>query len=181
MTISSRNKRFTTRRLCADAALICAALAFSYLEAVLPVSLLIPLPGVKLGLANLAVMLAFFVCSPVDAALVSFVRILLSALLFGSPVSFVFALLGGAMAYGTLFLSSLAVRGGKLSFIGASVISSAAHGCGQIIAASVIYSFGAAFYLPVLLICGIFTGAAIGAILNVLYMRTEKIINVKAK
>ena len=147
----------------------------------MPVSLLIPLPGVKLGLANLAVMLAFFVCSPVDAALVSFVRVLLSALLFGSPVSFVFAFLGGALAYGTLFISRLALRRGKLSFIGASVISSAAHGCGQILAAAVLYGIGATFYLPVLLICGIFTGAAIGAILNVLYIRTEKIINVKAK
>ena len=70
---------------------------------------------------------------------------------------------------------------GGLSFIGASVISSAAHGCGQILAAAVLYGVGATFYLPVLLICGIFTGAAIGAILNVLYIRTEKIINVKAK
>ena len=178
MTISSRNKRFNARRLCADAAFICAAMAFSYLEAVLPISLLIPFPGVKLGLANLAIMLAFFASSPIDAAAASFIRVLLSALLFGSPVSFFFAFLGGAFAYCTMFLSKIAVKSGKMSFIGASVISSAAHGCGQILAASVLYGAGAALYLPTLLICGTVTGTAVGAILNVLYKRTEKLINV---
>ena len=106
MKTSRQAKLGAARRLAYGAALLCIALAFSYLEAIAPISLVIPLPGIKLGLANIAVMLAFFCLSPIDAALVSFARIALSALLFGSPVSFFFSLCGGALAYLSLFLLS---------------------------------------------------------------------------
>ncbi len=161
--------------------MLCAALAFSYLEAIVPISLVIPLPGIKLGLANIAVMLAFFCISPCDAALVSFARISLSALLFGSPVSFLFSLCGGMLAYFSLFLSKTLVKHEKMSFIGASVLSSALHGSGQIIAASIVYGAGAFFYLPVILLFGVPVGALVGWLLNILYPGTEKIINAKNK
>lgn len=169
------------RRLAYNAAMLCAALAFSYLEAIAPVSLLIPLPGVKLGLANLAVMLAFFCLSPGDAAIVSFARIALSALLFGSPVSFFFSLCGGALAYFSLYLSKPLIKRGKMSFIGASVISSALHSFGQIAAATMVYGAGAFYYLPIILIASAPMGTVSGLLLNILYPKTEKIINAKNK
>ena len=181
MKTSRQAKLGAARRLAYGAALLCIALAFSYLEAIAPISLVIPLPGIRLGLANIAVMLAFFCLSPIDAALVSFARIALSALLFGSPVSFFFSLCGGALAYLSLFLSRPLVKNGKMSFIGASVISSALHGSGQIIAAAIVYGVGAWFYLPVILLFGAPFGALVGLLLNILYPRTEKIINANSK
>lgn len=179
MKTSLRAEPSFSRRVCYDAAMICCALAFSYLEAVLPISLLIPLPGVKLGLANLAVMLAFFSISSVDAAIISFVRILLSALLFGSPISFFFSLLGGAVAYLSMFLSRIAIKKGVMSFIGGSVFSSACHAAGQIAAACLIYGAPSFWYLPIILFAGVPFGAVIGLLLNLLYPKTEKIINAK--
>lgn len=179
MKISPQDKRGFARRMAYCAAMLCAALAFSYLEAIFPISLLIPLPGVKLGLANIAVMLAFFCLSPADAAIVSFVRIFLSALLFGSPVSFVFSFFGGALAYLTLFFSKMLLRRGKMSFIGASVLSSEAHSFGQIGAAMLLYGAGAFFYLPVILLASGAVGALVGLLLNILYPKTEKILNAK--
>lgn len=167
------------KRVAYSAAMLLVALAFSYIEAIVPISLLIPLPGIKLGLANLAVMLTFFSISKYDAALVSFARIALSALLFGSPVSFLFSLSGGMLAYASMFLSKPILKCGKMSFIGASVISSALHGAGQILAAMLLYGTGALFYLPVILLCGVPFGALTGWILNILYPKTEKIINAK--
>ena len=63
-------------------------LILSYVEALIPINLLIPIPGFKLGLANLAVMIAFFSLGYGYAAAVSLCRILLTALLFGSVTSF---------------------------------------------------------------------------------------------
>lgn len=168
-----------SRRLTYAAAMLCAALAFSYLEAILPLSLIIPLPGVKLGLANLAVMLAFFCLCPADAALISASRIFLSALLFGSPVSFIFSLFGGALSYFSMFLTRPLIKHGRMSFVGASVVSSALHSLGQICAAALLYGVGAFMYLSVILIFGTFFGALIGLLLNILYPKTEKIINEK--
>ena len=179
MKTSLRAKALFSRRVCYDAAMICCALAFSYLEAVLPISLLIPLPGVKPGLANLAVMLAFFTLSAGDAAIISFVRIFLSALLFGSPVSFFFSLLGGALAYTSMFLSRVLIKRGAMSFIGGSVLSSFLHSVGQIIAACIIYGAASLWYLPVILFAGVPFGAVIGLLLNILYPKTEKMINAK--
>ncbi len=181
MATSSQGKGDMARRVAYCAAMLLAALAFSYLEAIIPISIIIPLPGIKLGLANLAVMLTFFCLSPYDAAIVSFSRIALSALLFGSPVSFFFSLCGGMLAYISIFASRELVKRGKMSFIGVSVISSALHGAGQIIAAVIIYGSGAWLYLPIILICGVPFGALTGWILNILYPKTEKILNAKNK
>ena len=72
--ISSRVKRLTL-----DAMLLGVAMILSYLEAILPLSL--PLPGAKLGLCNVAIMLCFYAVSPIDALAVSLMRICLTALL----------------------------------------------------------------------------------------------------
>ena len=82
------------RRLCRNAALLVLAFALSLVEHLLPISLILPLPGVKLGLANVVITVVFFCGSPLDAAIISAVRIGLSALLFGSPVSLLFSALG---------------------------------------------------------------------------------------
>lgn len=163
MSISLRDNR--TRRLCLDAMLLCGALMLSYLEVLLPLGAAIPLPGFRLGLANLVVTAVFCLVSPIDAAIVSGMRILIMGVLFGSVTSLYFSALGGIFAY--LMLLLLSKVGRKHSFFGVSVLCAAAHNTGQILAAVTL--FGAALipsYLPALLIASAVYGGALGCLLN---------------
>jgi len=174
MPITPRAKN-TTLRLCRNAALLVLAFAFSLLEHLLPLSLLLPLPGVKLGLANVVITAIFFFGSPLDAAIVSAVRIGLSALLFGSPVSLLFSTLGGLLTYGTLWLCR-PFQKRFFSFVGISILSATGHHIGQILAAWILFDSGIFLtYLPVLLLAGLATGCATGLLLNVCAPQLRKL------
>lgn len=173
MSILSRVKHERTKRLCMDACLVAFAMMLSYLEAVLPLQAIIPLPGFRLGLANVAVMATFCLFSPVDAACVSAIRILLVGLLFGSATSLYFSALGGLCSF--LMLLLLRYVGKRLSFIGASVLCAAAHNTGQIIAAVTLFGTGIVFsYLSLLLIASAVYGGVVGLLLNLMIPRLEK-------
>lgn len=164
-------------RLTLDAMLLGVAMMLSYLEAVLPLSF-IPFPGVKLGLANLAVMIAFFRCGIADAAAVSAARVLLSGLLFGSPVSMFLAACGATAAFAGLLIYKFALSG-LFSVLSASVISAALHALGQLCGAAILLSDGAIFrYSPVMLISSVVTGCVNGVICAlVLKKLTDKVEN----
>ena len=170
MSILSRGN--LTRRICLDALLCGLAMMLSYLEVLLPLQALLPLPGFRLGLANVVVLAVFCLLSPWDAAIVSFVRIFLMGVLFGSVTSFYFSLLGGFCAF--LMLLLLKTMGKRCSFVGASILSAAAHNTGQILAAVTL--FGVTLipsYLPVLLFASVFFGGLIGMLLNLLMPRVQ--------
>ena len=170
MSISSRASSRTVR-LARNAAMLSLAMIFSFVEHLLP----LPLPGIKLGLANLVITALFYLASPLDAALVSFSRILLSALLFGSPVSFFFSLCGGGLAYLAMALCR-PFHQRFFSFVGISVLSATGHHLGQIFAAVLLYGSGAILtYLPWLLLSGIVTGTLTGLLLNWLAPRWKKL------
>ena len=78
------------RRIAFDALFAALALMFTFVEIKLPVSAAIPIPGFRLGLANIAVMAAAYSFSFADAAFTAILKIMLSSLLFSNPVSFVF-------------------------------------------------------------------------------------------
>ena len=176
MSISSRAD--LTRRVAIDAMLCAFAMMLSYLEVLLPLASWIPLPGFRLGLANVAVLVVFCLFSPVDAAIVSAVRILLMGLLFGSATSLYFSAMGGVFAF--LMLVLMSWIGKKCSFLGVSVLSAAAHNTGQIIAA--VSLFGTSLltsYLPALLFASVIFGGIVGMLLNLFVPRllwhTEKL------
>ncbi len=171
LTLSSRNR---VRRLCEDAAFLCAALMLSYVEALFPLSLIVPLPGAKIGLANLAVMLACHRRSFADAAAVSVSRVLLSAILFGSVSSLAFSLSGAICSLAVLAIAyRLYPR--ALSFIGVSVLCAAAHNIGQIVCAVFWLSSAAVFsYLPLLLLFAVLFGTLSGALANLIAARILK-------
>lgn len=151
------------------------ALILSYVESVIPLSLILPIPGFKPGFANLAVAAAFFIVGPIPAIAVSFIRILVNALLFGSVTSFMFSLSGGISAYITLVLYSLVLKK-ILGTIGLSVISAAMHNIGQCICAAIFFGYGVIiFYLPVLLIISLFTGTMTGVLLYFVLTRVPVI------
>ena len=154
------------KRICTDSLLLVCALMLSYLESVLPLSLAIPIPGIKLGLSNIAVMLAFFAFSPADAAIVSFMRVLVFCSLFGGVTSFLFSFLGALFSFFGMWISSRFLKK-YLSWYGISVMSAALHSVGQIAAAAAMTgSFAILSYLPVMLTASVFTGLVTGAVVS---------------
>lgn len=173
-----RGEKVKIRRLTVDAIALASALILSYIEHLLPLTVIVPFPGIKLGLANIVVMLIFFCLSKSDAAAVSFVRVFLSAVLFGTGISFIMSFGGALLSYLSMLSVLRCYQSGKMSFIGISVISAVFHGTGQLIAASFIYTSAVFSYLPILMIGGLITGCFSGVISNIIYRRVEKVKNV---
>ena len=152
--------KLTTKQLTLCALLTAMALALSYLENLFPLALAIPIPGVKLGLANVVTLFALFALGPGEALLILLARCFLGCLFAGNVNALLFSLLGGLCAMGTMIL--LARRRG-LSVYGVSVGGAAAHNCGQIAAAALTLGSGAPlYYLPVLLAVSLLTGGLTG-------------------
>ena len=173
MSTSSRDNR--ARRVALDATMIAFAMLLSFLESFLHLQAFLPIPGFRLGLANVAVTLVFCLFSPTDAAIVSGVRISLTAILFGSITSFYFSALGGIASFCVLLL--LSNLGKHLSFFGVSILCAAAHNCGQILAAVTL--FGPSLiqsYLPLLLIASVVYGGIVGCLLNLCEPKLRKAI-----
>ena len=146
------------------------ALAFglSYVEMLLPLN--IGIPGVKLGLANIPVMVLIYIVSPVDAIIVSVLRVVLSSLLFGNVFSLLFSMAGALISFIAMCLAKK-----KLSLVTTSIIGAVAHNIGQFaVGLLVIKSYNILYYLPVLIISGV----AAGLLTSVL---TKVIINVFEK
>ncbi len=172
MPTLSSHKRI--RRLAEDSALLVAALMLSYIEVLLPLSWFIPLPGAKLGLANLAVMIACYRRSFADAAAVSLVRVLLSSILFGSVSSFAFSFSGAILSLAVLW-ATYRFYPRFFSFVGVSVLCAAGHNIGQILCA-VFYLSGTAVlsYLPMLLLFAAVFGTVSGLLMNLLARRIPR-------
>lgn len=152
--------KLTTKQLTLCALLTAMALALSYLENLFPLTLAIPIPGVKLGLANVVTLFALFALGPGEALLILLARCFLGSLFAGNVNALLFSLLGGLCAMGTMIL--LARRRG-LSVYGVSVGGAAAHNCGQIAAAMLtLGSRAPLYYLPVLLAVSLLTGGLTG-------------------
>ena len=141
-----------TKKIALCAVLIALALALSYIERFLPLQLLIPLPGVKLGLANIVTLIALYLLGGKSAFAILIPRCILGAVFGGGITGLMFSLTGGLLAMSVMALSRKAPL---FSIYGVSVLGAAAHSVGQILAA-----MGA--YLPYLLGVSIFTGLATG-------------------
>ena len=136
------------------ALLTALAMIFSYVEAIIPIPL--GVPGIKLGLANLVVVMALAILHPAEAFLVSMIRILLMGLLFGNGASLIYSLAGGLLSFGVMLLLK---KTKAFSVYGISIAGAVAHNCGQIAAATLILgSRRIVYYLPVLLIAALLTG-----------------------
>lgn len=150
-----------TKRLALNAVLVSVALALSYIERFIPLQMLIPLPGVKLGLANIVTIAALYLLGFSDALVILALRCVLGSLFGGGFTSLLFSLSGG-------LLSVLVMGGAKrlpfLSVYGVSILGAAAHGTGQIaIAMLLMHTVYIGAYLPWLLLVALATGMATGA------------------
>lgn len=159
--------KLTTRELTLCAVLTAMALALSYVESFFPLSLAIPLPGIKLGLANIVTLFALYALGPGQAFMILLARCLLGAVFAGNMSALFFSVLGGVTAMAVMILLS---RCGRLSIYGVSVGGAAAHSCGQVAAAVLTLGNTAPiYYLPVLLGVSLFTGALTGLIAACLF------------
>lgn len=169
--------RSRTEKLVLTALFTAAALVLSYIEVLLPFELIIPIPGFKLGLANLAVAAAFFMLGALPALGVSLCKIFLTFLLFGSPASLWFSLAGGLLSYMVLVIWKYFFAR-VIGIAGLSVMSAAMHNLGQCGAAWFIFGWSViAGWLPVLLLVSLITGTVTGVIL---YFVTDRLLKLKA-
>ena len=147
-----------TGALTALAFCVAVAMLLSYVESLLPS---LPVPGIKLGLANVAVMVILYLFGIKEAIIVSISRVLLISIIFGNPVSLIYGLSGAILSLSVMYILK---KFTPFSPIGVSVAGGVAHNLGQIIAACFIMGTArVAFYLPVLLLSGIISGIFIGA------------------
>ena len=158
------------RRVALDGILVALAMIFSYIETFIPFNF--GVPGIKLGLANLVVLLGLTFLPAVDVLLISLVRIFLSSLLFGNVMSLWYSLAGGLLSFAAMYLLS---RRDDVSLIGMSMTGGVLHNVGQVItAAIVVKTLQLTGYLPVLLVAGLVTGAIIGTLAKLLMPRVQK-------
>ena len=165
--LAERVRRRPVLRLCTIAMLIAVGLMLAFVESRIPT--FVPVPGVKIGLANVATLFALYALGIGDAAAVSLCRVLLSSLLFGSPLSFFYSLAGAAVSLVVMWgLAHLR----RFSPIGVSAAGGVAHNLGQIGAAALVMRTGAvAVYLPPLLLSGTVAGLVIGIAAGLLLTR----------
>ena len=146
-----------TKRLVLLAMLTAVAMILSYVESLLPS---VGIPGVKMGLANIAVIFALFRFGWKEAAALSLVRVVLVSLLFGSVGAMLYSLAGAVLS---LAVIALLRRIDRFSTVGISVAGGVAHNAGQILMAMLILQTKQLLgYLPVLAISGIAGGVLTG-------------------
>ena len=148
------------------------ALIFSYVETLIPVNL--GIPGVKLGLANLIIVVALYKMRVSEAYLLSVVRVLLAGFIFGNYFSIIYSLAGGLLS---LTVMALLKKWGGFSLQGISIAGGVFHNIGQlIVAAVVVETFSVTYYFLVLLVAGLLTGLVIGIVAE---MMLKRLVNIQ--
>ena len=140
---------------------LCTALAMilSYVETVLP-PLWPAIPGIKMGLTNIVVLFLLYRFSWKEAALVSSVRLLAVALLFGNGMTFAYSFAG---AFLSLLAMALLKKINWFSMIGVSIAGGILHNLGQIIVAIFfLETIEIGYYMIVLAVTGTIAGAFVG-------------------
>jgi len=160
-------------RLAREGLLVAVALLLGFVERLLP-PLMATVPGVKLGLANLATLLALTLLGPWAGLRVAVARILLGAFLFAGASGLPFSLAGGLLAWAVM---ALAWRWLGLGLPGISLCGGVAHNLGQIALAALLYCNAALWaYLPALTLVGSVSGFALGLLARILHARLERIL-----
>ena len=145
------------------------AMVLSYLESRIPT--FVAIPGIKVGLANIAVIFALYKFGIKEAVTISLVRVFLISLLFGTPVSLIYSLSGATLSLSCMLLLKTLT---PLTEVGVSVAGGIMHNVGQIIAASILLSTNVVvYYLPFLILSGTIAGIAVGVVSALLVKRVN--------
>lgn len=149
---------FSVKKLTGLSALLCLGTTVGILESF--ISLPLPVPGIKLGLANLVTLFALCFYDKKSFVTVGFMRVVLTALLWGGfGINFLFSLVGWALSAAAILTACILH---KNSIFGISVAGACFHQIGQMMAAVCVYGqIGLLYYLPVLLVAGTLSGILI--------------------
>ncbi len=150
--------RMTTKRAAYCAMLTALAMIFGYVEALIPFGF--GIPGVKLGLANIVIVLALYILPAYQALAIQLMRIVLVSFLFGNLSMMIYSLAGGILSF---LVMCLLKRMKGFSVTGVSIAGGVSHNIGQLtVAVLVVQNLKIAFYFPALMLAGLVTGGVIG-------------------
>lgn len=139
---------------------ISLALIMSYIESILPIS--IGIPGAKIGLANIVIIIALYKAGAKEACFISVIRIILSGFLFGNMFSIVYSIMGAVFSLAAMIFLK---KKTDFSVYGISMIGAVMHNAGQTAAAILVLENTALIsYLPVLVVVGTIIGILIGMV-----------------
>ena len=152
------------------AILTALAMIFSYVEAILPFT--IGIPGVKLGIANIVIVIALYKFGVKMALSINVIRIIVSGLLFSGAFGIFYSLAGGILS----FIAMLVIKRFKcFSIVGVSLTGGVFHNLGQLLTAAFLVSNLKMFvYFPVLLFSGLITGIINGIVAGLVLEKLNK-------
>lgn len=168
--MNSNSNKGPAHTIALAAILTALALIFSYIEAILPLS--VGIPGVKLGIANLVILTSLYVLGMRYAFLINILRILVAGLLFNGFFGAMYSLAGGILS---LLVMYLLKKTNLFSTVGISMAGGVAHNLGQLLTAALIVSnIKMFYYFPILLFSGIISGVLIGIITHLILQKLPK-------
>ncbi|WP_317617402.1 Gx transporter family protein [Pseudobutyrivibrio xylanivorans] len=152
--------KMNTKKIAYLGLLIALAFVLSYIEVLLPLN--IGIPGAKVGLANIAIVVALYTIGSKNAFMLSIVRVILVGLTFGNLAMMMYSAAGAVLSFAMMYIGK---RTKKLSITGVSVLGGVFHNVGQIIVAMfVLETKQLVYYLPFLIVIGTISGVVIGII-----------------
>ncbi|WP_075722011.1 Gx transporter family protein [Roseburia sp. 499] len=162
-----------TKKVAYMGMLVALAFIFSYIESLIPIT--VGIPGIKLGLANMVIIVTLFTMGTGPAFVLSLVRIVLTGFTFGNLAMMMYSLGGGMLS---LLIMVIARKLKLFSVTGVSVLGAVFHNIGQILVAAIVVENSSLFYyLPVLLVSGVFFGGVIGMVGAILIKRLSGFIH----
>lgn len=149
------------------------AFVLAYIESCFP--FLVGIYGVKLGLANLVVVIALYHLGEKEAFIVAVARIILVGFTFGNLFSMLYSLAGGILSF---LVMAIMKKTNRFGMLGVSILGGVFHNVGQIfVAILIVENLKLVYYLPVLLISGVLTGGVIGIVAAMISTRITKVID----
>lgn len=163
-------EKISVKKIVIIAIFITLALVLSYVDSLIPFAIMVP--GIKIGLANIVIILSLYMIGEKETILISTIRVILSSLLFGTMLTFAYSMTGAILS---LIIMIILKQKTTLAMMTISIIGAVSHNIGQIIMAVIIMSTKEIiYYLPILMIIGVVSGTIIGILSSLLIQFTKK-------
>ena len=158
-----------TKKIAVLALAIALAMILSFVESQIPA--FVAIPGVKIGLANIAVVFVLYKLGWKEAVLISLVRVAMVSMLFGTLVSLFYSVAGAVLSLTGMVLLK---KTGLFSTVAVSVTGGVLHNVGQILMACLLLETNViVYYLPFLILSGVIAGVVIGVVSAIMVNRVQ--------
>ena len=163
----SNRKEHPAKNIAMLALLIALAVLMGYVESLIPLNF--GIPGIKIGLCNIVILIVLLQYSWKEALAVSVVRILAVGFLFGNLFSIVYSLSGAVLS---ILVMTLLLKSGRFGLLGVSAAGGCVHNIGQLLVAKIVLpGLPLLWYTPVLMFAGLATGALVAVIVYEVMIR----------